>query len=133
MLASIVVKVAIARPFAEVYDFLADPVNFGRWAALPDSIMEPVGGSDWLVDLPRGRMTIRFTPRNLFGVLDYQVFPIGMDGGPVTPVRLIANGEICELVLIWFQRAGVGDEQFRSDAEWVESDLQRLKSLVEAR
>jgi len=132
MLASEVVKVAIERPYAAVYEFLADPLNFGRWAVNPDSRMEPLDGGDWLVELPRGKAVIRFAPRNNFGVLDYQTFAPGESGGPATPVRLIPNGAGCELVLIWYRRPGVSDEKFRSDIEWLESDLQRLKSLIEA-
>ena len=132
MYASEVIKVPIERPFAEVYEFLADPLNFRRWAANPDSEMEPLDGGDWLVDLPTGRMAIRFAPRNTFGVLDYQVFPPGGNGGPVVPVRLIANGEGCELVFVWMQRPGSPIERFKSDAEWVASDLTRLKTLLEA-
>ena len=132
MLASEVVKVSINRPFHEVYDFLADPLNFTRWASIPDATMEPLDGGDWLVDLPRGRMAIRFAPRNNFGVLDYQTFPEGAGGGPVTPVRLVPNGAGCELVLVWFQRPDVPDERFKSDTEWVASDLQRLKALLES-
>jgi|SRR4051812_28962972 hypothetical protein len=132
MLASTVIKVAIERPYAEVYEFLADPMNFPRWAGNPGSDIQPLGGGDWLVDLPRGQMAIRFAPRNNFGVLDYQTFPVEADGGPVTPVRLLRNEEGCELMLVWFQRDGATDERFKSDAEWIASDLQRLKSLMES-
>jgi hypothetical protein len=132
MFASEVIKVPIARPYAEVYEFLADPLNFKRWAANPDSEMEPLEGGDWLVELPAGRMAIRFAPRNTFGVLDYQVFPPGQNGGSVVPVRLIANGGGCELVLVWMQRPGIPPERFDSDIEWVRSDLTRLKTLLEA-
>ncbi|MEQ1901684.1 MAG: SRPBCC family protein [Devosia sp.] len=131
MFASRLIKVIIERPYGQVYEFLADPLNFARWATLPGTDVEPLGGSDWMVEVPRGKIAIRFTPRNNFGVLDYQTFPPGEDGGPVTPVRLYPNGEGAELVLTWFQREGVTDERFQSDAEWVESDLQRLKSLIE--
>jgi hypothetical protein len=130
--ASQVIKVAIERSYPDVYAFLSDPLNFAKWAAVPNSDMEPLDGGDWLVELPGGRMPIRFAPRNNFGVLDYQVFPEGVArGGPITPVRLVANAEGCELILVWFQRPGVTDERFRSDAEWVGSDLQRLKALLE--
>jgi hypothetical protein len=56
---------------------------------------------------------------------------LGEDQGPITPVRLIANEDGCELVLIWYQRDGVSEERFLSDAQWVESDLTRLKTLME--
>ena len=128
---SSVIKIAIRRPYAAVYEFLAEPMNFVRWAANPESEMTPLDGGDWQVELPTGRMAIRFAPRNNFGVLDYQVFPVGGESGPVTPVRLVPNDDGCELLLVWFQRPGVPDERFKSDAEWVASDLNRLKALLE--
>lgn len=131
MLTSEVIKVSIDRSYAEVYEFLADPLNFTKWAANPGSEMEPLGNNDWLVDLPAGRRVIRFTPHNAFGVLDYQVFERGENGGPKTPVRLIANAEGCELIFVWLQRSGVTDERFKSDVEWIASDLQRLRVLME--
>ena len=130
MRASETVTVTIRRPYAEVYDFLAEPLNFTRWASEPGAQMEPFDG-DWLVDLPRGRSVIRFSPRNNFGVLDYQVFKPGEDGGPVTPVRLVPNERGATLTFVWFQQSGVSDEQFRSQLEWIASDLNRLKTLLE--
>ena len=131
MYASVAIKVAIERPYAEVYELLVDPLFFAKWAVNPDTIMQALGDNDWLVELPRGQAVIRFTTPNEHGVLDYQTFAVGADGGPVTPVRLIRNDDGCEVVLVWQQRPGVSDEKFRSDAEWVASDLQRLKTLVE--
>ena len=130
MQASEIITVSIGRPFAAVYAFLAEPLNFNRWASNPGSVMEPLDGGDWLVELPRGQSVIRFAPRNNFGVLDYQVFPRGENGGPVTPVRLVPNAEGSTLFLVWFNR-GVTDEQFRSEVEWIASDLNRLKTLLE--
>ena len=132
MRASTVIKVSIERPYAEVYEFLADPHNFAKWAANPGSEVKVLDGGDWLIEVPSGKRVIRFAPRNNFGVLDYQTFPPGENGGPVTPVRLIRNGDGCELLIVWPQRPGMSDERFKSDAEWVESDLQRLKTLLEA-
>ena len=131
MYESVAIKVAINRPYDQVYELLVDPLFFGRWAVNPDTPMVPLGGGDWLVQLPRGETVIRFTLRNDFGVLDYQTFSPGDADGPVTPVRLIHNDGGCELVLVWEKRPGVSDEKFRSDSEWVASDLQRLKSLIE--
>jgi hypothetical protein len=131
MLASQVITVSIRRSYAEVYEFLADPLNLTRWGTAPDSIMEPLGGNDWLVDLASGRSVIRTAARNAYGVFDYQVFPPGADGGPVTPARLIANEEGADFSVVWFRREGISDAQFRSEIEWAASDLQRLKTLLE--
>jgi len=131
MLTSEVIKVAIERPYGEVYEFLAEPLNFTRWAANPDSVMEPLDGGYWLVEVPSGVRSIRFAPRNNFGNLDYEILPIPAHPGHVTPVRLIANGAGCELLLVWMQQPGITDERFASEVVWVRSDLQRLKALLE--
>jgi hypothetical protein len=131
VLASEVITVSIRRPCAEVFEFLADPMNFTRWASVPGSIMESMGGTDWLVDVPSGRRVIRFTPRNPYGVFDYQIFEPGESCGPTTPVRLVPNQEGADLQLTWFRRADTSDAQFRSEIEWARSDLQRLKTLLE--
>jgi hypothetical protein len=131
MLNSEVIVVSIERPYAEVYAFCADPLNFARWASEPDSMMEPLGSSEYLVDLPQGRRVMRFSPQNKFGVLDYQVFEQGQSGGPVRPVRLIENANGADIQFTLMQDEGMSDEHFRSASEWIRSDLQRLKSLLE--
>lgn len=134
MLKSRVFTIPIHRRYDEVYGFLSEPTNFVLWGgAEPQSTMEHLGGTDYVVQLPRGARVMRFSPQNEFGVLDYQVFLQGESGGPLTPVRLHANQEGCELVFTWFQRAGVSDEQFASESEWAYSDLLRMKAFIEAR
>jgi hypothetical protein len=131
MLASKAITVSIRRPFAEVYEFLADPMNVTRWASVPESGMESQGGNDWLVELPSGRTIIRLSPRNNFGILDYQLFQPGESPGDPIPVRLIRNREGTDMQLVCFMREGMTEEEFRSEVEWTESDLQRLKTLLE--
>jgi hypothetical protein len=126
-----IITVWIDRPYAEVYAFCADPLNFNRWASAPDSTMDPLGNNQYLVDLPRGRMVIRFTPYNAHGVLDYQVYEPGETTGPTRPVRLIPLGTGAQLQLTWIQDEGVPDVQFVSEVEWIASDIQRLKVLLE--
>ena len=69
-------------------------------------------------------------PTAVTKTINVTVTPTG-GHGPITPVRLVANNGGCELLLLWLQRDGVSDEKFRSDAEWVQSDIQRLKTLLE--
>ena len=134
MLKSRVFTIPIHRRYADVYCFLAEPTNFALWGGTePDTEMKHLGGSDYLVVLPSGRRVMRFTPLNDFGVLDYQVFMEGETNGPVTPVRIHHNQDGSEIVFTWFQRPGVSDEQFESEAEWAYSDLLRMKAYIEAR
>ena len=132
MLKSRVFTISIHRPYGEVYRFLSEPTNLALWGGTePASEMRHLGGTDYLVQLPRGRRVMRFTPVNAFGVLDYQVFEEGEDGGPLTPVRLHPNQDGCELVFTWYQRPGVDDERFASESEWAYSDLLRMKAYIE--
>jgi hypothetical protein len=131
MLNSEVVTVSIDRPYADVYDFCIDPMNFGRWNLMPDGIMEPLGGHEYLVDLPQGRKVMRFMQPNSFGILDYQVYERGESAGQVRPIRLVRNEAGTDLQLTWFQQPGVSEERFRSEIEWLRSDLLRLKTFLE--
>lgn len=133
MFASTIIKIAIERPFKEVYDFIAEPLNFPSWASMPGGKIEPLGDGTWLADVPDGKLVIRFTPHNPFGVLDYQAFVPGSEPEPVAPVRLYPNADGCELIFTRFQLPGVSDARFASDNEWVVSDLERMKSVLESR
>ncbi len=88
MLVSEVITVTIRRPYAEVYEFLADPMNFTRWASNPGSQIEPLDGGDWLVDLPRGRLYIPLKDCAAGGV-DPDDLLAGQDG--LATRSLVAN------------------------------------------
>jgi hypothetical protein len=47
-------------------------------------------------------------------------------------LRIVANGSGCDVALTLFQTPGMSDETFEADAEWVQSDLRALKSLLES-
>lgn len=94
--------------------------------------MTHVGGRDYLIEVPRGELVIRFIEPNPYGVLDYWVFPPGADPGAVTSARLVPNEEGCELTVLWLQREGEDDVKFNSEVDWLTADLGVLKSLLEA-
>lgn len=122
-------SISIERPAAEAYAFLSAPENFAKWASgLGASLRR--NGEDWTVDTPEGPATVRFSEPNAYGVLDHQVrLPRG--GAVYVPLRLVANGVGCELVLTLFRRPEATDEQFAADAEWVMRDLRAAKRLLE--
>jgi hypothetical protein len=124
-------SVRIERAFADVHDFLARPENFAKWASgLGDSLRAADGG--WTAETPLGEVSIAFTPRNAFGVLDHRVT---LPKGAVVevPMRVIANGRGSEVLFTLFRQPDMTDETFAADATWVERDLARLKVLLEAK
>ena len=123
------ISVAIARPFAEVYAFLAEPENFPKWASGLGSGLKHLGGADWLVETQEGPIKMRFSARNDYGVLDHTLFPEG--GEPIhNPMRVVPNGDGCEVTFTLFRRPEMSDADFERDAEWVKRDLEGLKGML---
>jgi hypothetical protein len=123
-------SIRINRSAAEAYEFLSVPENFSKWASgLGKSLRQ--AGEDWIVETPEGPATVRFSERNSYGVLDHSVrLPRGES--VYIPVRVVAHGEGCELVVTLFRRPEMSDEKFAADAEWVMRDLQSAKRILEA-
>jgi len=126
------ISIDIKRPMAEVYGFAAEPLNLPKWAAgLATSTVE-CDGDQWFSESPMGRVAFAFAPRNDFGVLDHDVtLPSGQTVH--NPVRVISDGDECEVVFTLRRRPEMTDEDFRHDADAVARDLTTLKSVIEGR
>ena len=124
-------SVSIDRAAAEAYEFLSLPENFPKWASgLGASLRQ--AGADWIAETPDGPAMVRFTERNSRGVLDHSVkLPRG--DSVYVPLRVVAYGEGCELVLTLFRLPGMSDEKFAADAAWVMRDLQAAKRILEGK
>jgi hypothetical protein len=124
-----VISVSIACPLPRAYGFLRMPENFAKWASGLGKSLER-SGDEWITQTPQGPATVRFTPGNEFGVVDHVVIP--PTGAPVyVPMRVVANGEGCEVMLTLFRTPGMSDETFERDAAWVQRDLETLKAVLE--
>lgn len=123
-------SVAIDRPWQEVCDFLAQPLNFNRWASGLGNSLRLESGV-WLGEGPAGPITLRFSEPNTYGVADHWV---GVAPGVevYVPLRVVASGEGCEVMLTLFRQPGMSDAQFQADSDWVARDLASLKQLLEA-
>ena len=124
-----ILSVRIDRKYDEVYAFLLAPGNWNLWAfGLGKNIRRSADG--WIADSDGGIATVLFTPQNNFGVVDHTV--IRPSGQRVyVPMRLVANADGCELLFTLFREPNLSDAQFESGSDFVLSDLNRLKSLLE--
>lgn len=123
--------VSIIRSAAETYDFLSVPENFGKWKWGPGAPLRRAG-ADWVADTVEGRVAVRLTERNSFGVLDYSVtLPSG--SRVYVPLRVVATGRGCHLVSTLFRLPEVADDQLAVAAEKVLRDLREAKRILEAR
>ncbi len=125
------ISVSVDRPAAAVYDYASQPANLPQWAPGLASTVEQIDGR-WVAHSPMGRVAFAFAPRNEFGVLDHDVM---LPSGDVVhnPMRVIGDGDRCEVVFTVRRRPGMTDADFAADAAAVAVDLGTLKRLLEHR
>ncbi|TCO26150.1 polyketide cyclase/dehydrase/lipid transport protein [Kribbella steppae] len=119
----------IDRPTQDVYTYASNPANVPEWAAGLGGSIEQVDG-DWVADSPMGRVVVKFAESNEYGVVDHEVaLPSGET--VYNPMRVIPDGDGCEVVFTIRQRPDMTDDDFARDANAVQADLQTLKKLLE--
>ena len=124
------ISTVIGRSRDEVYAFAREPGNLPRWAAgLAQGEVAVAEDGAVVVDSPLGRVTVRFAPRNEYGVLDHAV---ALPSGEVVdnPVRVLAHPAGAEVVFT-IRQLDASDADLERDAGLVAADLARLKSLLE--
>jgi uncharacterized protein YciI len=121
--------IAIARPVAEVYDYVRNPETLPAWAAGLGAAVQLVDGQ-WIAESPMGRVVVAFAPRNDFGVLDHDVT---LPNGETVrnPMRVIAAAGGALVVFTLSRQPGMSDADFAADAATVSADLARLKGILE--
>jgi hypothetical protein len=124
------IGISIDRPVEEVYAFLAEPLNFPKWAEGLGRDVSHVEGMTYRALTPMGQMKVIFSEPNRYGILDHAVIPAS--GAPMhNPMRVIANGDGSEVVFTLYKRPEMSEDAFARDGEWVAADLSRLKQLLE--
>ena len=110
-----------------VYEFVSDPGNLPKWAAGLAGSEVVRRGDDLVAESPMGTVTVRFVPRNTFGVVDHDV--ILPNGDTVhNPLRVLPHPEGAEVVFT-LRQLSMSDDEFDRDARMVEEDLARLRAL----
>jgi hypothetical protein len=127
---SVHVSTTIDRPAADVYDYASNPLNLSAWAAgLAHRDVQLIDGQ-WVVDSPMGRVVVAFAPSNDFGILDHDVtLPVGETVR--NPMRVIPNGDGCDVVFTVRRRPGMSETDFAADIDAVTADLAALRALME--
>jgi Polyketide cyclase / dehydrase and lipid transport len=127
---SVHVSTTIDCPAGDVYGYASNPQNLAAWAAgLAHQDVQQVDGR-WVVESPMGRVVVAFAPLNDFGVLDHDVtLPVGETVR--NPMRVIPNGDGCDVVFTVRRRPGMSETDFAADIDAVTADLAALRTLME--
>lgn len=124
------ISVVINRNFNDVYKFASNPEFMPQWAAgLSGSIKRE--DDHWVSESPMGKVIVRFTPENDFGIIDHEVV---IPGGKTfyNPLRVIRNESGSEIIFTLFRQEEMTDTDFKKDGEMILSDLKKLKSILES-
>lgn len=129
MLLSRIVSQTIQRNWLDLYETIWKPEYFPKWASgLSCSTLEP-DGNYWRAQNPQGFVKVRFTPHNPFGILDHWIDP-GFGKEIYMPMRVIANEQGAEVMMVVYRQPLMSDEKFNQDIECVRSDLEKLNRLL---
>jgi hypothetical protein len=123
------INVTIERPADDVYEFVRDATTFPRYTTLFKAV-RPAGPDHWIADTDQGEMALRFVPPNSFRVLDHHV-RLRPDLEVLNHMRVLPNADGAEVLFTVFQRPGMSDAEFAEDRQAVETDLHKLKSVLE--
>lgn len=122
--------ITIDHPARAVYDFIREPTNLPRWASgLADEVRHDDGR--WIGTSDFGTVAFAFVPENDFLIADHVVTL--SDGTEVgNPVRVLPNDEGADVILTVIREQGQGDEAFANVLATVQTDLDRLRDVLEA-
>lgn len=103
--------------------------NMPLWASGLASGLER-NGDDWIATGALGTVKVSFVPHNEFGVIDHTV-TIESGLRVYNALRIVPNGDGCEVMFTLVRIPGMTDEQFEADAAHIAKDLAALKALME--
>ena len=124
------ISVYIERTPADVYEFASNPENLPLWAAGLAQSKVSRDGDEWMADAPFGSVRIGFASRNSFGVMDHDV-ELGSGVVVHNPMRVVPNDSGSEFIFTLLRRSGMTRDQFQEDKRAVETDLKKLKDILE--
>lgn len=130
MLEARTISVSIGRPWLDLYEAIWRPECFPNWASGLSKSSLQKDGIVWKAEGPEGEITIRFTDRNAFGVMDHYV-DLGSGAEIYVPLRVIPNSGGAEVLLTLFRQPEMTEAKFLADVEWVQRDLVALKAVAE--
>jgi hypothetical protein len=123
------ISVSIERSASEAYEFASNPENLPQWAGGLSGSIKKVDG-EWIAQAPMGAVKVRFAERNKFGVLDHEV-TLASGIKFYNPMRIVPNNHGSEVIFTLYRQAEMSDQKFADDADFVQRDLNKLKTILE--
>ncbi len=128
---SITKTVCIGCEPQAAFDYLADLGNWPRWAVVNVKSTRRCDDPDWWdMVTPHGTARLRMRADARHGILGHDL--IDPQASWTVPARVIANGGGAEFMITFFQPPGFTDAFFDEQIKRVDTELAKLKELLEA-
>jgi hypothetical protein len=123
------VSVSIHAKPEKVWDFISNINNWPKFSEFASDI-EKVKDGEWIFHTSQGdvRVIERFDKEHL--LLDH-VCIVQSGDEQFIPYRVVPNGEGGELMMTNQQTAGVSDEEYAEQLQWMKEELHNVKKLLE--
>lgn len=128
--------VDIAASFGAVMSELANPLMHPTWATeFFKGDAEQADKTEVHVNVPRlgGTCRMKVESNNDFGAINIYLAPVGEEFGKPLPVRVIENDDGATVLWTLSQFPGMPEEVFSEGCTSMQSELNTLKSKLEAR
>lgn len=129
ILNSITKTVSINAPVSKVFEFLANPANWSKWAIINVKSIKPGDGEWWEMDTPIGQAKLRIRPDEASGTLDHDFN--APDASWTVPARVVPNSDGSEFMITFFQPPAFTKDFFEQQINLVDKELAKLKELME--
>ena len=124
--------VTINRPVPAVIDFLADPLNWPKWAVVNVFSIEPTDDPHWWA------MNTRQGPARLSigghdhtsGILDHDF--VDEQASWRVPVRVVPNNDGAIVMMTFLQPPGFTDTYFDEQMALMDKEFDALKQILES-
>lgn len=124
--------VTINRPVPAVIDFLADPLNWPKWAVVNVFSIEPTDDPQWWA------MSTRQGPARLSigghdhtsGILDHDF--VDEQASWRVPVRVVPNNDGAIVMMTFLQPPGFTDTYFDEQMALMDKEFDALKQILES-
>jgi Polyketide cyclase / dehydrase and lipid transport len=111
------------------FDFLNNPENWPNWAIVNMRSVEPASDGWFDTETRQGKGQLKMISDKSLGLLDH-VWKDPQASWTV-PARVVPNGDGSTFMMTFFQPAVLNDNAFDAAAKEVETELAKLKEILE--
>lgn len=127
---SVIKFVDIAAPFETVFDFMADPLNWPRYAIVNMKSVKP-GTDGWFDTVTKfGKGQIKVSANKETGIFDH----VWRDpqASWTVPARVVPNHDGATVMLTIFKPSIMTDQQFDDAMREMDQEMSKLKAILES-